>query len=132
MKNLVFLKGLENMLAQSNTERIDFSPKTNVLKKETGYILEIEIPGMEKEDIVVSVKDNFLTISGEKRLKNIEDKENYHRVETSYGKFSRSFNLGIGLINIEEITAVLNNGILIISLPFSNKEIEEIKKIEIK
>jgi HSP20 family protein len=79
-------------------------------------VLKAEIPGLQKEDIALRVENNTLTISGEKKLeKDIRD-EQYHRVERSYGTFTRSFTLP-PTVDTNAIGADYKNGILSVRLP---------------
>lgn len=97
---------------------------------DNNYIIEADLPGVDKKDIDISYKDGYLNISA-KRDNNVEEKkDNYVRKERSYGELKRSFYID----NVEEdnINANFDNGVLKVTLPKLNKEIHESKKIEIK
>ena len=70
-----------------------FVPVVNTREGEFAYHVEVDLPGVKKEDISVDVKDNVLTISGERKYKNEVKKDDYYKCESSYGKFQRSFTL---------------------------------------
>lgn len=106
--------------------------KTDVKETDKSYILDIDLPGFDKKDINVELKNGYLTISA-KREHNFEDKdkkENYIRKERSYGHFSRSFY--VGDIKEDDIDASLKDGILRIELPKEEKQETKSGKIEIK
>ena len=88
-----------------------FPPVVNTREGEFAYHVDADLPGVKKEDIKVDVKDNVLTISGERHHKEELNEENYHRVETSFGKFERSFTLPKGA-DAENITASNKDGVL--------------------
>lgn len=104
-----------------------FSPKADIVEKEREYLVSLELPGVKKEHVDVTVKDNVLTIKGEKKVESKEEKENYYSFETSYGRFERSW--VINDIDESKIAADLKDGILKIVLP---KKEEVVKKAETK
>ena len=70
-----------------------FVPRVNTREGEDAYYVEIDLPGIKKEDIEITTEDNVLTISGERKMKDEVKEEDYYKVESAYGKFSRSFTL---------------------------------------
>lgn len=96
------------------------------------YIVCAEVPGLKKEDIKISLKDNVLSISGEVKREQEDKDETFHRIERSYGAFARSIQLPKD-VDTKNIDASYNNGILEIKLPKLEKEEEkEVQTIEIK
>jgi HSP20 family protein len=91
-------------------------PSVDVSETETAMVVRAELPGMTHEDIQLNLQDNVLTLKGEKKEEKKEAKENYHRVERSYGSFSRSFTLPVG-VKPEEVKATFKDGVLEISMP---------------
>jgi HSP20 family protein len=83
---------------------------------------------MSQENIELNLQDNVLTLKGEKQQEQKEEKENFHRVERSYGSFSRSFTLPAN-VNADAVQATFKSGVLEISLP--KVEEPKPKKIEI-
>lgn len=79
-------------------------------------MIHAELPGLKKEDISIEFKDNMLTISGEKKDEKTEKTDKYHRVERSWGKFSRSVMVPEG-IKDTDITAKFENGVLEVRFP---------------
>ena len=103
-----------------------WSPNVDVSETEKNYEVKAEIPGLKKEDIKVTVEDNILKLSGEKKHEEETNDKNYHRLERSYGKFERSFRLPKE-VKKEEIKASYKNGVLDVVIP----KAEEVKPKEI-
>ena len=113
------------------SDLMGFLPVVNTREGEFAYHVEADIPGVEKEDIKVDVKDNVLTISGERKHKEEVKKEDYYKLESSYGKFERSFTLPKG-VDTENIQASSDKGVLEVTIPKLETEVEKTKKIEVK
>jgi HSP20 family protein len=135
-----FRKGfdlLNSMLDTMNEKRVvsdeyDFIPSVNTREGEFAYHIEVDLPGVKKEDISVSVKDNTLIISGERAYKEELKEENYYKVESRFGKFSRTFTLPEEA-DIEQIHAESIDGILEVVVPkLESAKVDKVKKIEIK
>jgi len=91
-------------------------PAVDVSETDNEFVVRAELPGMSHEDIDINVQDNILTLKGEKQQEKNEEGENFHRLERSYGSFSRSFTLPTG-VNPEDIKANFKDGILEVSMP---------------
>lgn len=102
-----------------------------VREKNNEYDIRAELPGVKKEDLDISLNENYLTISATKTEEKNEDDKSYKKSEFSYGEFSRTVYLPQE-INAEKIEAKLDNGVLKIVAPKLNKEKEVTKKIEVK
>lgn len=107
----------------------EFSPKVNIVDKGDAFDLTFELPGMDKGDIKVLVKDDILTISGDRKIQTEVKADNYVCTEISSGSFSRSFNLGDN-IETDKVVADYKNGLLIVKL--EKKEKIKPKEIDIK
>jgi len=92
------------------------------------YLLKVELPGLERDDLKISLEQNVLTISGEKKEEEMKETESFHRKEIRYGWFERSFNLP-GDIDESKIKAKMKNGILTIRVP--KTELSSAKRIPI-
>lgn len=115
-------------------KRADRLMRTDVRETETGYELDIDLPGFKKEEVKAELKDGYLTISAQKSLEKKEDgKEEgrYLRRERYSGSCSRSFYVGDALTE-EDVKAKFENGILQISLPKKEAAIPEKKTIMIE
>lgn len=93
-----------------------FIPAVNSREGEYAYHIEIDLPGVNKEDISIDLKGNILTISGERKMKNEVKEQDYYKVESFFGKFQRSFTLPEN-VDTENIRASVENGVLEVVLP---------------
>lgn len=103
--------------------------KCDIYEKDGNYHIEMDVPGFDKKDIKLEVKNDYLTITAEKSNEEEDKDKNYIRKERSYGKYERSFY--VGDLDKENVSAEFNNGILKISIP-KKEETEDKKYIEIK
>jgi len=108
-----------------------FIPNVNTREGEYAYHVELDLPGIKKEDIEITTEDNVLTISGERKMKEEVKEDDYYKVESAYGKFSRSFTLP-EKIDVESIHAESKDGVLEVIIPKLKEEENKPKKIEIK
>jgi len=108
-----------------------FNPKIDIT--DTGKEIRIyaELPGIDEKDIDVSITKDTLTIRGEKKEESETKEKDYHRIERSYGSFSRTIALPVE-IEADKIDAQLKKGVLTITLPKSVKAVEDTKKIQVK
>ena len=133
-KSFDLVNAIINTIGEQSTaeqqEVVDFRPKVNTRETDEAYHIEVELPGVKKKDVDISVDGNVLTISGERNVRDEVKDEDYHKVESRYGLFSRSFTLP-EKVDIENIEAEFVNGILEIAIP-KLKVDNSSKKIEIK
>ena len=123
---------LDNFTQEENsTLKFDFSPAVNTREGEFAYHVEIDLPGMKKEDISISLEDKTLVISGERKLKEELKEDDYYKIESAFGKFSRSFTLPEN-VDAENIHAEAKDGVLEVVIPKLKEEVQKVKKIEIK
>ena len=99
----------------------DWRPPVDIYKTKDGIVLKVELPGIHKDDVSVEVKDNVLTLKGERLLDPKIKDEHYFRKERSFGKFNRSFTLQES-IRPDLIKASFKEGILTIEVPKSGEE----------
>jgi HSP20 family protein len=97
------------------TAKQDFSPAVDIVEEKEEFLLRAELPGVPKENIKVEVKDNRLTLSGKKESAYGEGKGEYRHVESSYGTFSRVFELPRNLAG--DIKAEHAHGVLTLRIP---------------
>ncbi|MCT7529755.1 Hsp20/alpha crystallin family protein [Aliarcobacter cryaerophilus] len=127
------LKEIEkNLYTQvGNNEGVTaFVPTVNRREGEFAYHVDVDLPGVKKEDIKVDLNKGVLTISGERKTKEEVKQEDYYKIETYFGKFSRSFTLPDN-VDIENIEAKSDNGVLEIVIPKLKDDVSK-KSIEIK
>lgn len=106
-----------------------WSPRVDIAELEDRYEVHAELPGLNREDINVTLVDGVLTVEGEKKRSEETKEDAYRRTERVYGKFSRSFNLG-DRVSGDKISAAYKEGVLTVALP----KAEEVKpkSIEVK
>ena len=106
-----------------------WTPAVDIVEQANEYIVKMELPGVNKDEVVVSLESNILTIKGEKKQENEEKDQHSYRIERSYGSFQRSFTLPT-TVKSDKIDAVYRDGVLTISLP--KAEESKPKQIEVK
>ena len=118
-----------NRSGDNEMMRGSWSPSVDIYENKDQIVLEAELPGMRPEDVNISVENNVLTIHGERKFEKKDEKDNFHRVERSYGSFTRSFTLP-PTITSEAADAVFENGVLRLTL--TKREEAKPRRIEIK
>ncbi|HEX8830264.1 MAG TPA: Hsp20/alpha crystallin family protein [Longimicrobium sp.] len=104
-----------------STANLMRAPETDVVETEREIRVQVEMPGLKRENIEVDVENNVLTIRGEKREERTEGQEGrYHLAERRWGTFARSFVLPRD-VDAENINAAFENGVLTVSIPKSEK-----------
>src|SRR5258708_7320956 len=103
--------GMEQPLTETN-----FLPPVDISEDEHNIVLHAEIPGVKPEDLNVTLENNVLTLTGNRKFEDEKKKENFHRIERRFGRFTRSFTLPVTL-DAENVNAVFESGILSITLP---------------
>lgn|SRR5262249_55639618 len=89
----------------------NFVPPVDVYEDEHSITVQAEVPGIDEKDLDVRLENNVLTISGERKMENEEKQDNFHRIERSYGRFSRSFTLP-SIVDTDRVNAQFENGVL--------------------
>lgn len=107
-------------------ENVMWIPAVDVSEQADALTVKVEVPGVKKEDIKISVANNVLTIKGEKRMEKEANAESFHRVERVYGAFLRSLELPTS-VAADKVKANYVDGVLVITLPKS----DEVKPKEI-
>ena len=93
-----------------------WSPSVDIFETEGEIVVKAEVPGMDRKDITLHLENNVLTLRGERKFEKETKEENYHRIERSYGNFSRSFSIP-ATVDEEKIRADYKDGVLQIVLP---------------
>lgn len=115
-------RAFENQLLKNNPDYIQkkkvegFTPSINSREVDDAYLLDVDVPGIAKEDIKLDVKDKALILSGERHMKEQTQKEDYFNFEIGFGKFSRHFSLPDDA-DIENIEATCDSGVLSVNIP---------------
>jgi HSP20 family protein len=113
------------------TKSNSFSPRVDVTEDKENLYVHAEVPGVDKSDIKISIVDDVLTISGEKKSEEKDEKKNYYRIERNYGAFTRSFTLPSEVV-VDKIAAEYKEGVLVVTLPKTEEAKVVERQIEVK
>jgi len=105
----------------NDLELSTWHPMVDIYDDNDSIVIKAELPGIDKKDITIDLKDGVLTLKGERNVENEEKEDNYYRRERSFGKFERAFTLPTGL-DPEKIKADYRDGVLKIEIPKPEKE----------
>jgi HSP20 family protein len=105
------------------------TPHVNVVERDNDIFVKAELPGVEKDDLELTMTDNSVTIKGSTRAEEKEEKENYHRCEISRGSFSRTVSLP-GDVDTDKAKAKFKNGVLKLTIPKVKKSKHKNIKVE--
>jgi HSP20 family protein len=103
-------------LSGSGEKGTEWSPSADISETDQEYLIRASLPAVRKEDVSVTVEDGMLTVSGERRQREEQKDEKFHKVESFYGSFSRSFSLPEGT-DPSAIRAESKDGVLTIHVP---------------
>jgi HSP20 family protein len=93
----------------------EWMPSLDLSETKDSLVLKMEVPGMDAQDLQISLQENLLTVKGEKKRDKEAKDEQYHRVERTYGAFTRSVRLPVG-VDAGKVTANFKNGVLVVTL----------------
>jgi HSP20 family protein len=105
-----------------------WAPSVDIVENENELVLTADVPGVPQDQIDIRIEDGTLTLSGERKFENQENKGGYHRMERSDGSFKRLFNLPDS-VDPDRVAAAYDNGVLRVTLP--KKEIAKPKTIKV-
>ena len=105
-----------------------WAPAVDIYEKASDVVLKAELPGVDPKDVDIRIENNVLTLKGERKLEGDVKRESYHRVERSYGSFTRSFTLP-STVDTSSVKADYKDGVLRITLP--KREEAKPKQIQI-
>ncbi|MBV6415662.1 MAG: Spore protein SP21 [Steroidobacteraceae bacterium] len=111
--------------------RFEWSPSADISETEAEYLVRAVLPAVKKEDVQVTYDDGMLTVSGERKQEKEAKGEKFHRVESFYGKFSRSFSLPNN-VDSSAIRAESKDGVLTIRVPKVSKESKKATEIRVQ
>jgi HSP20 family protein len=109
--NRLFGDTTRDIINRDIGDRETWNPATDILETQDEYVFKLDVPGLSKEDVNINFEKGVLTISGEKKENREIKKDDYHRIESFSGKFSRSFTLPQN-IDAEKISASIKDGLL--------------------
>jgi len=126
--NRLFSTNMTRAFGDEGIGRGAWNPSVDIYENKDQIVLEAELPGMKQEDFELTVENNVITLRGERRFEKFDEADNYHRVERSYGAFTRSFTLP-QTVSAEGASAEYQNGVLRVTLP--KREETKSRRIEI-
>jgi len=126
--NRLFSTNLTRGFDEEGIGRGAWHPSVDIYESKDHIVLEAELPGMNRDDFELSVENNVITLRGERQFEKKDETDNYHRVERSYGSFTRSFTLP-QTVSAEGATAEYRNGVLRVNLP--KREETKARRIQI-
>jgi HSP20 family protein len=106
-----------------------WTPAVDIVENDKELVVSAELPGIKMEDVEVTLEDGTLTLSGSRKFEQVEKKDGYHRIERSYGTFRRAFQLPDS-VDAEKVSAALNSGVLVVTLP--KKEVARPKTVKVE
>jgi HSP20 family protein len=112
--NRLFDRFFEGRTANGTSGR--WIPAMDLVETDDHLVLRGDLPGMTEDDVNIEIKDNVLTVSGERKAEHEDKGEGYHRVERAFGRFSRSLSLPQG-IDPGKVEAKFENGVLEVQIP---------------
>ena len=127
--NRLFSTNLTRAFGDEGIGRGAWAPSVDIYENKDQIVLEAELPGMKQEDFDLSIENNVITLRGERKFEKTDETDNYHRVERSYGSFTRSFTLP-QTVSAEGANAEYSNGVLRVTLP--KREETKARRIEVK
>jgi len=126
--NRLFSTNLTRAFGDEGIGRGAWAPSVDIYENKDQIVLEAELPGMKQEDFDLTIENNVITLRGERRFEKTDESDNYHRVERSYGSFTRSFTLPPS-VSAEGTKAEYTNGVLRVTLP--KREETKARRIEV-
>lgn len=108
-----------------------WTPACDIYETEKNIVIKVELPEVEKKEVVVSLENNLLTIRGERKFNEETTRDNYHRVERRYGHFIRTFTLPT-FIEASKINAEFKDGVLNLVLPKTEEAKPKLIEVKVK
>jgi HSP20 family protein len=120
---------MSRQILQSDRRATGFVPPVDINEDKDAIYVRAELPGVKPEAVQLHVENNILTLTGERKLDKEESRDGYHRIERSYGTFTRSFALPNNVAG-DQVQADLSDGVLTVTIP--KKAEAQPKRIEVK
>lgn len=118
-------------LEGSSGRKFEWSPSADISETDKEYVIRAELPAVKKEDVQVTLDDGMITIKGERKQQTEDNKEKFHRVESFYGAFERSFWLPEN-INADGVRCESKDGILTVHIPKTEVAKQKPKQISVQ
>jgi HSP20 family protein len=124
-----FSEMLRPLASAEGAPNRSWAPPVDIRETEDHLVLALDLPGLSKEDVNITLENNVLTVSGERRFQADQKNETLHRLERAYGAFTRAFTLG-PTVQTDRVEANFQDGVLTIQLP--KVEASKPRRIDIK
>ena len=118
-------------LSTTGSERLEWAPSADISETEQEYVIRAELPAVKKEDVTVTVDAGTITIKGERKQLQGDQTEKYHRIESFYGAFERSFSLPDN-VNADAIRCGSKDGVLTVHIPKAELQKAKPKQISVQ
>jgi len=118
-------------LSDDGSPKFEWAPSADISETDREYLIRAELPAVKKEDVKVTVDAGMITIKGERKQQKDDKTEKYHRVETFYGSFERSFTLPEN-VNTETIRCESKDGVLTVHIPKVEEQKSQPKQIVVQ
>lgn len=118
-------------LTGNGGEKLEWAPSADISETDKEYVIRAQLPAVKKEDVKVTVDDGMITIKGERKQQQEDKTEKYHRVESFYGTFERSFSLPDN-VNSEAIRCESKDGILTVHIPKTEPQQSKPRQINVQ
>jgi len=119
----------DEFLGGRGERRMTFQPLVDIYEEKDAIVVKAELPGVKPDELSIQIENSVLTLSGKRQLEREDKRESYHRIERSYGSFTRSFVLP-NTVDSAKISAEMEAGVLTLKLP--RKPEAQPRRIEIK
>jgi HSP20 family protein len=129
--NRIFDESLFRGQVNDSVKSADWTPVVDIYELDTEYVINVELPGIEREAVAVDIENEKLRIRGERGPDPDVPRERYQRVERSRGTFARSFDIPRD-VNVEAVKAEYKNGLLVLRLPKRSEGTSRLVSIEIE
>ena len=118
-------------LGTEEGRKLEWSPSADISETDKEYVIRAELPAVKKEDVHVTFEDGMITIKGERKQQKEDKNEKYHRVESFYGTFERTFSLPDN-VDSDAIRCESKDGILTVHIPKTQNVKQKAKQISVQ
>jgi HSP20 family protein len=122
---------LRQLALEGSGKKLEWTPSADISETEKEYVIRAELPAVNKEDVQVTLDDGMITIKGERKQHKDDKNEKFHRVESFYGSFERSFSLPDN-VNADTIRCESKDGILTVHIPKTETPKQKAKQITVQ
>jgi HSP20 family protein len=114
--NRLFNQTFSQVFGEEDAKLGTWAPAVDIYETDQNLVMKADLPGVDPKDVEVRVENNTLYLRGQRKFENEVKEENYHRIERSYGAFTRTFSLP-GTINADKVAAEYKDGMLTLTMP---------------